>query len=193
MAGLLCFGALPYWCFWPPFCHQRPGFFTVSLRGRQLADQGEMPIWGGEKMKSCWNHPRSHKVNMFLEREHWEKKDYSLVSGLWKGQFNHNMAKLLLATSDAFEKWEIGGRIQMSATTEVPLSKIPISQMFICSASGIPCLYPYANGIAPSILPLTLKGTEWIGISARWSQKQVFQLERWKAEQWGLVLNAQLM
>lgn len=41
------------------------------------------------------------------------------------------MAKLLLATSDAFEKWEIGGRIQMSATTEVPFSKIPNSQMFI--------------------------------------------------------------
>lgn len=68
---------------------------------------------------------------MFLECEHW-KKDYSLVSGLRKGQFNHNIAKLLLATSDAFEKWEIGGRIQMSATTEVPLiPKIPNSQMFI--------------------------------------------------------------
>lgn len=135
MAGLLCFGALPvplvfYWCFQPPFCLQRLGFFTESSRSRQLADQGEVAIWE-KKMKSCWNHPRSLKVNMFLECEHW-KKDYSLVSGLRKGQFNHNIAKLLLATSDAFEKWEIGGRIQMSATTEVPLiPKIPNSQMFI--------------------------------------------------------------
>lgn len=47
-----------------------------------------------------------------------EKKDDLLVSGLWKEQVNHNMAKLLLANSDAFEKRETGGRIQMYATTE---------------------------------------------------------------------------
>lgn len=65
---------------------------------------------------------------MLLECENWGG-----IIGFWplcgKNGLIITMTKILLATSEGFEKCEIGGRRQMYATTEVPLSKMPNSQI----------------------------------------------------------------
>lgn len=91
----------------------------------------------------------------------WERR----LIGFWtlfeKDNLTITLVKILLASrakSEAFEKWDISGRIQMSKARNLQM---------LNSYRGVPCLHLYVTRMAPTTFPLTPNGTEWLVISAK--------------------------